>query len=288
MNMKSLGIRPSTEALLRGVTLPDGQIMALVDYEFRIDHSYQRPFAKQTVENVSGNKYNPDALGTFIAGRRRVTGYLYLVDGQSRFKGLQMRKDKGLSVPKKLLCLITPNTTRRQEARMFLYHNTAKEVQGNDKFRARLVDKQQPELSIDTAIKEEGFVLEYVTGRRRIENNGIVTIGQLKKYPEVLQNALQLLRMVCGGKGNKAECVPEDLRNGYVIQGLALFLLGQGSKELASIAKTIKLRTIDLPEGYKEVKRAIAEKSHFGKDRPKLFADWLTRMCGNGIIGKAA
>lgn len=288
--MKPISWRRAKQLLLQGLTLEDGRIIRLLDpAKFCVDHTYQRTEPASQVRRISGDNFDPSALSVFQVGQRQYKGTLNVVDGQTRRAAILYRRNIKLKTPKLVLTLVTPDTTQAQEAKMFTLHNTNKPVAGANKFRARLVWNQDPELSINRAVEAEGFSIDfYAPGRPSDENTvigGIRSSGMLIKAYQMCHKhfapALRLLR-VLGGNG-KADLVPTNLRTGYVVWGLAMFLQGQSDKTTVSIVNRFKIQATDIGAIWEDVMQGHTSMSH-----PRRFAERLNMACGLAATLKLA
>ena len=276
----------AVEQLLHGIECGPNKVLRLVSHDrLHIDHSYQRDPITSNYERIA-NDFNPDALGLLQVCQRRVTNLLNVVDGQNRLKAVQLRLERSEPAPTELLCLITLNTTREQEAKLFVDFNTNKQVGGNPKFKANLVYKQQPEVSINKIIEEEGFKLTFLPAGKPMESqvtrNGIYSVGCLLKAFNTcehhFQPAVRLLKQVWG-KG-RADRVPFALRSGQVIYGLSLFLFTQADKGVTGITKYFKNKDyVDLGQVWDGIKKQTGS----GWNRPKALAERLQYMVNGSV-----
>lgn len=287
--MRKLTIKQAVEALRKGLPLGNGYELRLTDpTKFAVDHSYQRDPVVSSYTRIAGDDFDEPSLGLFQAGERVKTKKLMLTDGQTRNEALNIRREHGLSCPDEVLCMVRLNTTRKDEADMFVHHNSNKPVQGNAKFKANLEREKEPEVTIRKWVEAEGFYLEFRNPGRRSKglSNGICSVSTLLRahnhHQNRLQNALRLLRLACGSqkprqKKQQALGVPSELRNGQVVLGLCIFLKNQGGN-MADIAETIRKRAIDLVAIWENVKATTGA----GWERYDNFADQLTDQLGDG------
>lgn len=265
--------------LRRGIKTPDGKIIQLVDpLSLEIDPAYQRPLVPSQVDRIR-REFDSAALGVFQVGQRKETKTKYCYDGQNRLAGIKARAADGEPVPVEVLALVEPNTTQAEEAHRFVQMNTNKPVTGNAKFKARLVSPDsEPEHRIKNWANDEGFVLDFLSAGRpsdaNVSPNGIYSVANLlstyQTCPNCLKPALRLLRLVWG-RGNSHR-VPVSIRSGQVIQAIAMFLRGQGGRNIDTIATRFITMDVDLAMIWSDIKR----REGYGYDRPKTLAEKLT------------
>ncbi len=291
MSKQPIRGKRAMEILQQGIVLPNGKILKLVDWTIlTTDPTYQRPIPESSVQRIAGKDYDEAALGVLQVGQRKGTEIHNLIDGQTRQTALKVRKAKNKSVPTFVVCLITPNTTREQEAKMFVQHNTNKPVTGNARFKARLEYHEKPETTIRRWVHGEGFVLSFnKVGRQSVadtNDTGITGVAWLlKAYNHSMNHlkpALKLLRMAWGN--GEADAVPATIRKGEVIHALALFLKGQGDKNTESIAKHFRNCNLDIADQW----HYIGQTTGSGFKRAEKLVEWLDDMCGGKRLRKAA
>jgi hypothetical protein len=278
--------------LTQGIALPNGKIIKLVDPgALSVDHSYQRGLVPSSVDRIR-REFDADALGMFEVGQRKNTGSLNVVDGQNRLEAIRVRKALNEKVPDHVLCIIKPETSLAQEAKMFVLLNTNKPVTGNARFKARLVQPgAQPERTIETMAKKEGFSLDFLSAGRPTDTNkstaGVKAVGALLKAYNTchgqLANAFKLLRLV-EGKG-KAQNVPYNLRNGEVIYALAMFLRNKfpQQQDIGIIASYWRSRHWSMEMAWDNIRKTTGN----GYRRPEELVKRLDDAAA-GLFRKAA
>jgi hypothetical protein len=280
------------EILRQGIMLPWGQIVRLeVVDRLDTDYDYQRDLVMSSMDRIFHN-FDPQAMGIFHVGERRNSTKLFTMDGQNRLEAIRRLLNDDVAhenVPSEVLCLVQPDTTKKIEAKLFVLLNTNKPVTGNSRFRARLVEHEEPEVTIKRWTEEEGYTLNFSSPGRPTHVNcpaGALRspCDLLKVYHNMhdyLRPALQLLKMVWGN--NKATQVPFDLCTGQVVRGIALFLRSQGEKGTPKgIAQHFKAVHVDLGEIWLEIRQTTGH----GWDRARDLAERLKDACG--LFRKAA
>ncbi len=242
-----------TQKLLKkGLQLENGEILSLVDVkDLKIDHSYQRGIVRSNTDRIY-REFEPNAVGIFQVGQRVDTRDLNVIDGQNRLQAILKRDQQGKTSPKQVLAVVATKTTVSQEATKFVLFNANKPVVGNSKFRARLSIKgAEPEQSINKIAKSEGFALCFLAAGRRKSGdngmNGIFSISYLTRahgYGEAnLKLAFQFLREFAGN--GEADMVPENLRDGRVVLGVAMFLASQNNPNVKALCKTFSRYSLE-------------------------------------------
>jgi len=272
-------------ALRRGVKCDDNTMMKLIKVDkLSVDSGYQRPFVPASINKIKAH-FDPKAVGVLQVCQRRGSGSLKIVDGQNRHRAIEellAEPDCAAHVPKELLCLVRLNTTRKEEAKMFVQHNTCRAVAGNDRFRASLKFDSEKETAIENMVKQAGFVISFLP-RGRIHDchktgNGIRSVSGLercyKRCPDHLLLALKFLRRLYNDNPKQ---VPYSLREGRVVQAIGTFLQGQhitSVQQLRPYINMIRDRNIDLVAIWEDIKS--------GSTPPRILFEWLRDSIGNG------
>lgn len=267
-----------SKLLFKGINYgPRMLVMVIHVSKLNIDPTYQRDPSNGNLEKIGGDEYKLTAIGALRVCRRIRTKVYYVVDGQHRLQVLKEKFENG-EHDGYVLCLVLTETTREEEADLFVLLNTNKPVTGNMRFRARLVCKYNPEYRIKQIVEEHGFELMFLKGGRpsnvvNINPNGLSGEGvMLKAYNDYGEETFILaIRIIkeCFAKQHLA-------RQGRFVCGLCNFLSTQsvGERDLGQIRKRLKgvqaEHGINLAET--EAKYSSAKYVRIGK--------WLADVCG--------
>jgi hypothetical protein len=255
------------------IELVNGDIQRYIPVrELQVDPTYQRSPIMSNVDRIRMS-FNPNALGIIKVAQRKGTGILYVYDGWHRITAIRQRIEAGQEAPDKVLCIVTPSTTQKKEAQLFVQFNTSKTVNGNNRFRASVAFDNEPELTILRMVEAEGFTLAYLSPGRPVHAdmpvNGIYSVASLLRAYNLskdnLASALKLMRLWCGG--GRANRVPATLRSGQVVLALSIFL-SHRTGSIKSLVEHFAKINWDLASVWDEVKTTEGH----GYDRPKELA----------------
>lgn len=217
-------------------------IMSIHVNDLLIDPTYQREPSKGNLEKISGDDYNPNAVGILRVCLRKKDQRYYVVDGQHRLAVLKQKMANG-EHDGMVLCLVLVDTTREEEADLFVLLNTMKPVSGNSRFRARLVCKYNPESRIKNIVEQFGLELLFLKAgihhSKLNDTKGVSGEGVLLKafndYGE--NNFILAIRIVKDCFNNQRLA-----RQGRFICGVCNFLSTQcvGEADLSYIYQRLK------------------------------------------------
>lgn len=264
--------------LVKGVAYgPRMMVMMLRVTQLQIDPTYQRDPSKGNLDKIGGDDFNPNAIGVLRVCRRKKTKVYYVVDGQHRLAVLKEKVANG-EHDGLVLCLVLLDTTREEEADLFVLLNTNKPVSGNIRFRARLVCKYNPESRIKEIVEKYGFELMFLKagnprGVTTINPNGFSGEGvMLKAFNDYGEgNFIMAIRIIkeCFGSQHLA-------RQGRFVCGLCNFLSTQSVSEhdLGQICK--RLKGVQVENGIK----LAEEESKYSSAKYVRIGKWLADVCG--------
>jgi hypothetical protein len=256
----------------------EGATFQMLPWEnIQIDNSYQRDMNWASASKIA--KDFDASLFRIIVVCRRTDGSLFAADGQHRLSALKIRKDKGLTTPKLVLCQIFDREHRSDEARLFIGMNTATAIKGKNLFKAAIEAKCEPHLTVKRMVENAGFSLDFRSAGRPDKNfsmdNGIRSLSNLLKayyrYGRYVPKALELLKIWGNGKAND---VPWEIRNGQLIYSLCIFLEGQGDKTVKKIAEFLKVSHVDIVANWMYYAKEVQGTAKYGK-----FARSLEHHC---------
>lgn len=281
-------MKVSLTTLFSGILLGNGWMVKRIHVDdLHVDRSYQRELTSN-IHNIAGDNFREESLGLLEVGQRKGTGKFYVTDGQTRLEAVRRRLSNGDPAPRTLLCLVKLNTTRKEEAQMFVEKNMNRPVTGNFRFKGRMVWGQAPETTIAQWAKESGFVLQYRSpggvADSDKDGNGIyspaVLLQVYNRHADGLKKAFEFLRALY----KQANYVPWAARSGAVIAGLAIFFSHATDKDPERAARQFKLRSYDLVAAIEDCRKD--DGNNRNKRRfAKLVSEWLMRSLGNGIVG---
>lgn len=247
----------SQRLLLSGLMVSERTMSVMVPIEdFQFDPTYLRWEVASTIEQVC-EEYEEQALSIFHAGKRVKTGVIYSIDGKQRLHGLRLRKEMGLQCPTHVLTHVFLDTTRKEEAALFVLLNSHRPLTVSAKMKAEIVGERGPGMLIQRCLKSEGFVVNFIkAGRPTVHNtslNGIYAATVLRDVTHLdeLRCALQLLKLVGGVRKRGtvvevAKSVPLPLRHGGLLCGLALMFFRYGVLDAGAVARDVQRLGVDL------------------------------------------
>lgn len=147
----------------------------IVANELSADWRYQRKISPSQVERIVSG-FNPDHFGTLIISHRKNGSYVIL-DGQHRVEAIHKL---GWADDQKLPCLVHEGLTLEEEAAIFAGSNNSKALAPIDKFRARIVAKEEKALAIQKAVEDAGFMLVLNSHNKSIVENGLTCVSGLE------------------------------------------------------------------------------------------------------------
>jgi hypothetical protein len=280
----------SQRVLLSGLMVSERTMSIMVPIEdFQFDPTYERWDVSSTIEQVC-DEYEEQALSIFHAGKRVRTGVIYSIDGKQRLQGLRLRKQLGLKCPTHVLTHVFLDTTRKEEAALFVLLNSHRPLTVSAKMKAEIVGEQGQGTIIQKRLKSEGFVVNFIkAGRPTIHNtssNGIYSATVLRDCTKMdeLQCALQLLKLVGGTRKRGtnveiAKSVPLPLRHGGILYGLTMLFFRYGVLDARVVAKDMRRCNVDLLSVWEYSKGLDSLRSGPGR-RGSEFADELMRRLG--------
>jgi len=274
----------SQRVLLSGLMVSERTMSIMVPIEdFQFDPTYLRWESPFIIGQVC-DEYEEQALSIFHAGRRVKTGVIYSIDGKQRLQGLRARKQLGLACPSHVLTHVFLDTTRKEEAALFVLLNSHRPLAASAKMKAEIVGEQGQGIEIQRCLKSEGFVVNFIkAGRPTVSNtssNGIYSATVLRDCTKMdeLRCALQLLKLVGGvrKRGTNlevAKSVPLPLRHGGVLFGLTMLFFRYGVLDAKLVAKDMRRCGVDLLSVWEYSKE-------LGGHRGSEFAEELMRRLG--------
>ncbi len=240
----------------------DGQMAGEVDPSIlRIDRTYQRTISIPSFEKIS-REFDPQASGIIAVCLRKRDKRLYVVDGQHRLSSAIENE-----LDKIKIIIVASDTTRSQEADIFVKFNTNRPVLGNSRFRARLVMGVEPEILIQQTIVDEGFALSFLPPGRpsedQISSNSLYSetsiLALSKKYGlGSLRSVLVTLKSMYGNSNR----IPFMLRSGQIIRCIGIFMYQNkihNTSKLSSFLRSINVERYwnSIKHGSKRQKELI-------------------------------
>lgn len=167
------------------------QELWLVADELEIDRSYQREPRPAWVKAIADN-FDPSLLDPLSVSRRR-DGRLFVMDGQHRLLAVRSIGWGDQKVP----CIVHNGLTIEEEARRFNTQDNRKPLNIQEKFRARLLERDPVSVRIQAIVGEAGFRLNLTGGDTT--NGEIPGVGTLLRIvhaygPEILRDTLEVIR----------------------------------------------------------------------------------------------
>lgn len=142
--------------------------------DLSVDWRYQRKLSPSQVKRIV-DLFNPDHFGSLQISKRS-NGKYVILDGQHRVEAIHKL---GWSA-QKLPCLIHEELSVQEEAAIFAGSNNSKALSPIDKFRARIVAKEDKALAIQQAVDDAGFKLILNSHNKQLAENGLSCVSGLE------------------------------------------------------------------------------------------------------------
>ena len=153
-----------------------------------VDPEYQRILKERRAKSFS-EKFDEQMLGVPVLSKR-ADGRYYVIDGQHRVTALQLGKQRN----KAILCEIYEGMTVPEEALLFDKLNFGSEKpSAYDKFRARVVGKDQEAVEIKSIVESAGLT---ITRGKGVDS--ICAIGALQHVYKQRKNLADVVRVLVG------------------------------------------------------------------------------------------
>jgi len=282
---KMVGKREIDEVMLAvGITYED-QTLQLIDQRcVKTDYTYQRHCHMGHTERL-GTNWDQDLCDIFRVSERK-NGSLYSQDQNHTKHAILWRLEKGLPVNPFQLSLVRHGMTRKEEARTFLGLNNRRSVNGNDKFKASIIETAKPYVNINREVQNLGFTLAILppgfSSKDRDPNSliGVYILKNVWDYcPGQLSNALTILK----GAWSTGSIVPLAYCKGEIVMAIAKMLMTQVDRaEPLSIRYIIsRLRGVSLYDGIRQSAiNAAADGKVSGYQRVAYLSAWLCNVLG--------
>ena len=236
--------------------------------QLQIDHSYQRNEVSEKNTIRIARDFRWAAFGTLVV-MERADGTLLVVDGQQRLLGAKRRGDIS-EVP----CIVFSSDGPQHEAKAYLALNTNRlAVSAVEKFKARLVGKESPEMEIAAWLAGVGL---FVTSDGTTPN-GISFPTTLIAFWKVSEQdskaALQAQRAIVG---------PQEPMSGMCHMGI-WWCIHQG----VNVANPVHIRKLSGLGGRIAMLRAIRVASlELGRGGAKTCGLGILSLLNKGRKGK--
>jgi Family of unknown function (DUF6551) len=249
--------------------------------DLEVDRTVQRSSVDfRKVERLKRN-WNPDAVGMIVVSQRNAVTKVVL-DGQHRYLAYaQLTDNQG-----EMLAQVFTGLSLEQEAQLFLDTNYGNQPTLLDKFRVRVVAKDDVAVAVNRMVRSYGWDIGNNTGDGNISAVGalerIYKIGEaLELEPHLLQSTLMVLTHAWGQERGAVQAV--------ILEGIAA-LIGEDDvnldlKRLETALKTypggpLGLHTdatalAALKQGKVTMAVAIQVTDHYNKGRKtKTLSPW--------------
>jgi hypothetical protein len=249
--------------------------------DLSIDRSVQRSNVDfRKVERLKKN-WNGDAAGLLVVSQRDAVTYVVL-DGQHRYLAYaQLTDNEG-----EMLAQVFKGLSLEEEARLFLDTNAGNQPTLLDKFRVRVVAKDEVALPVNQMVRAYGWDIGPVAGKGNIQAVGalerIYRIGEsLELEPHLLQSTLMVITRAWGMERDGVQAV--------IMEGVAALIaendINLDLKRLETSLKTypggpVGLHTdasalAALKQGKVTMAVAIQVTDHYNKGRKtKTLSPW--------------
>lgn len=260
--------------LMDGIPDDDGWLVKKVHVdELETDYSYQR-FPKEASVNSIVKNWNPRFLGAFTVGVR-ANGKKMLLDGNHRKQAILRLMGMGESVNPYVRCEMLANTTQRIEAGIFVGKNTNNKVNGVALYKASLLMREEPHMTIQKILAAFDFEVELLDSGKPSPRNGrglrgAPTILSAYKSAEIhFESAVKILHHVWK-RETEAHC-------GEFLKGITTFLKSQvGSYNTNRLQSIIgRLKGTPASNGIE-----LASVGKHSTARIKRLAKWMADVAG--------
>lgn len=262
--------------LCAGIQDDDGWLVKKLDVQvLKVDYSYQRYPKEACVKNLVQN-FNSRYLGAFTVGKR-ADGTYFVLDGNHRKEALLRLLDMGELKSPLVRCEIMLDTTPRLEASIFIGKNTANKVNGVALYKACLMMREEPHMTIKAITEKYNFEVELLDAGKPSPRNGkglrgaVTLLSAYKDAPDHFESGIKIL--------SKVWKKDVEAHSGEFIKGITTFLKTQaGSYNTAMLNGFInRLKNTPASNGIKIAK----EKGH-SSARIKRLAEWISDVTGVG------
>ena len=218
----------------------EGDLQWIDKAELGVDHTYQRPEARQKVLRIA-SEFSWQKFGCLVVSERQ-NGEMVVIDGQHRALAAIKRDDVG-----KVPCIVFRELQLADEAGAFVGLNTArKPVSALAKYEAQLVAADPVAVWVEQTLKELGFV-RVLTLHAAMQ---IKCISELQKMAAINQprthTTLRILAGMCRDGNTSAHA---DVLQ--VVNVLVTWMEKQGFAQMELLEE--RLRKV----GYLAVKKEI-------------------------------
>lgn len=236
--------------------------------QLTIDPEIQRDLVLRQVNAMTGDKYNPDALGTLVVSRRS-NGTYVILDGQHRWNVVKL-----MDPFRQLDCLVYEDLTREDEAELFLTYNNQSGVNAMSRFKAAVTAGRALPVAVKGIFDKYGLVVN--TTQQGVSAVGdCLRVAHWPKGLELLDHSLDILTSAWS-----------TLRNDIRGEVLADLSVARGNRPyrgtiIVGMARVINRYGTDLRDA--DMVRALLEK---GSRCPEIIARDADAL--RGAMGRMA
>lgn len=215
------------------------------------------------------NDFNPDRFTALLVSHR--DGNYYVVDGQHRVEAMRIL---GWDHGQQVQCWVHEGLNESQEADLFLWHNSRKNVEAFDKFQIGVVAGRPIEMDIDRIVRLQNLKISRdasVPG----SISAVVTLREIYNHdPGTLARTLKI---AVGAYG-------DDGLAGPVLRGIGL-VAARYNGELDDDKLTARLGSARGGIGALN-SRANINRQKFGTSLPQCYAAAIVDLFNSGKGGK--
>jgi hypothetical protein len=238
--------------------------------KLRVDHRYQRLYKKGRAENI-GRSWD-DKLAGVITVSKRSDGGFYIIDGQHRVRGAEIKGKEYLDAD------VREGLTLAEEAQLFDRLNADRAlVSALERFRARLLYGDPVAIEIRDIVYEFDGTIAEKLGRKNKDDMGIRSIGALERVytsggPEMLRDILGIIKQ-------SWDSIDYETTNEYTLGGLRWLI--QKHNDNITVNRLVERLN---QEGYGQIRRmAHASMQIFGGSGPVNFYRAMVEAYNKGL-----
>lgn len=208
---------------------PTYEIKTFSPDQLTIDPTIQRRLVPRQLENMTGDKYDPRALGLLVVSDRG-NGTRVILDGQHRWNAVKLN-----DADADLTCITYTGLTKAQEAELFLTFNNQSQVSSIAKFDVAVQAGQALPVAVNNVFETYGLTTG--TGQQQIAAvTDCMVIASWPNGLELLDHALDILTGAWSTVATRVASDAPDLDvvvgnrpyRGSFIVGLARMILHYG------------------------------------------------------------
>lgn len=208
---------------------PTYEIRTYSPDQLTIDPTIQRRLVPRQLENMTGDKYDPRALGLLVVSDRG-NGTRVILDGQHRWNAVKLN-----DADAELTCITYTGLTKAQEAELFLTFNNQSQVSSIAKFDVAVQAGQALPVAVNKVFETYGLTTG--TGQQQIAAvTDCMVIASWPNGLELLDHALDILTGAWSTVATRVASDAPDLDvvvgnrpyRGSFIVGLARIILHYG------------------------------------------------------------